>query len=191
MSIERLRDFIVGLSSAARAGASEKAMQAEAARLLAPLLADDDWLPEEFAMPSSDRYRQFLLYADPLGAFSVVSFVWAPGQHTPIHDHTVWGVVGMLRGRETSQSFLQTDDGIEAVPGPVDELRPGQIALVCPWDGDIHEVRNASETETSISIHVYGANIGVIERSVWDKATGERKPFVSSYSNNLVPNLWA
>jgi len=190
MSIERLRDFIVGLSSAARSDTSAEATQAEAARLLAPLLVKDDWLPEEFAMPSSDHYRQFLLYADPLGAFSVVSFVWAPRQRTPIHDHTVWGVVGMLRGRECSQSFLQTDGGIEAAPGSADELCPGEIALVCPWDGDIHEVRNASETETSVSIHVYGANIGVIERSVWDRATGERRPFVSSYSNKLVPNLW-
>ncbi len=30
--------------------------------------------------------------------FCVVSFVWGPDQATPIHNHTVWGLVGVLRG---------------------------------------------------------------------------------------------
>jgi predicted metal-dependent enzyme (double-stranded beta helix superfamily) len=31
--------------------------------------------------------------------------VWGPGQTTPIHDHRVWGLIGMLRGSEYSQGF--------------------------------------------------------------------------------------
>ena len=30
-------------------------------------------------------------HVDARERFSVVSFVWAPGQKTAIHDHTVWG----------------------------------------------------------------------------------------------------
>jgi predicted metal-dependent enzyme (double-stranded beta helix superfamily) len=41
----------------------------------------------------------------------VVSFVWAPGQGTPIHDHRVWGLVGVLRGAETSERFVRQGDG--------------------------------------------------------------------------------
>jgi predicted metal-dependent enzyme (double-stranded beta helix superfamily) len=42
----------------------------------------------------------------------------------------------------------------------------------------------------SISVHVYGANIGAVSRHVYDPATGEEKPFVSGYSSAQVPNLW-
>ena len=64
------------------------------------LVGRDDWLPEAMARPHPQYYQQYLLYADPRERFSVVSFVWGPGQKTPVHDHTVWGVIGMLRGAE-------------------------------------------------------------------------------------------
>ena len=63
--------------------------------------ATDAWLPEAYA-EAGPRYRQYLLHCDPLERFCVVSFVWGPGQKTPIHNHTVWGLVGMLRGEEIS-----------------------------------------------------------------------------------------
>ena len=75
-------------------------------KLLAQLVSHDDWLPDEFAQPNPERYQQFLLYADPDDRFSVVSFVWGPGQATPIHDHTVWGLVGVLRGAVEPLGFV-------------------------------------------------------------------------------------
>ncbi|MDG2241965.1 MAG: hypothetical protein P8L66_00560 [Rhodospirillaceae bacterium] len=48
--------------------------------------------------------------------------------------------------------------------------------------GDIHRVRNANDEQASISIHVYDADIGAIERQVYDPETGERSPFVSGYT---------
>ena len=41
----------------------------------------------------------------------------------------------------------------------------------------------------SISIHVYGANIGAVQRSVYLE-DGTRKPFISGYSNSTLPNIW-
>ena len=55
---------------------------------------------------------------------------------------------------------------------------------------DIHMVENAWSDRTSISIHVYGGNIGAIPRSVFDPATGAQKRFISGYTNAAVPNLW-
>ncbi|MGB8971431.1 MAG: cysteine dioxygenase, partial [Pseudomonas capeferrum] len=40
-----------------------------------------------------------------------------------------------------------------------------------------------------ISIHVYGANIGAVNRAVY-LADGTEKPFISGYSNTLLPNIW-
>jgi predicted metal-dependent enzyme (double-stranded beta helix superfamily) len=66
---------------------------------------------------------------------------------------------------------------------------PGQVEAVSPRIGDVHRVSNALANQTSISIHVYGANIGAVERSVYHE-DGTRKPFVSGYSNTELPNLW-
>jgi predicted metal-dependent enzyme (double-stranded beta helix superfamily) len=161
-----------------------------ASEIMATLVAKDDWLPDALAQPHPDYYRQYLLYGDPLERFSLVSFVWGPGQKTPIHDHTVWGVIAMLRGAELEQHYRRTGDGI-APTGAQSRLDPGNVACVSPRIGDIHRVSNAHEDKVSISIHLYGGNIGRVRRSVYDAQTGEPKGFVSGYSNDMTPNLWA
>ena len=158
---------------------------------LANLLAVDDWLPDELAKPDPKYYRQYLLYCDPLDRFSIVSFVWGPGQKTPIHDHTVWGVVGVLRGAEYSESFSFDPEHGPVSLGMPTRLDTGDIESLSPATGDIHRVWNAHSDQTSISIHVYGGNIGCINRHVFTTDPPAVKPFVSSYSNAFVPNLWA
>ena len=51
-------------------------------------------------------------------------------------------------------------------------------------------VENDLRDQTSISIHVYGGNIGRIERAVFDPITGIEKLFISGYANTATPNLW-
>ena len=48
--------------------------------------------------------------------------------------------------------------------------------------GDIHSVANAYHDRTSISIHLYGADIGRIERATY-AADGTERRFVSGYAN--------
>ena len=60
-----------------------------------------------------------------------------------------------------------------------------------PDIGDIHEVSNAQPDRPSISIHVHGGNIGEIRRHVFDARTGVAKDFVSGYSSDVLPNIWA
>ncbi len=184
-NIARLRSFVQDMTRLVeRHGADEPRMLDEGERLLKGLIAKDDWLPDEFAAPSSDSYRQYLLYCDPLERFSVVSFVWMPGHRTPIHDHTVWGMVGVMRGAELCEEFSVAlkQTGSHAV-------KPGEVDRVSPAIGDIHIVSNAG-TETAVSIHVYGANIGAVRRHTFDAASGKPKEFISGYHNKTVPNLW-
>ncbi|MET0334878.1 MAG: cysteine dioxygenase [Rhizobacter sp.] len=148
---------------------------------LAELVSRDDWLPPDYAKPGADRYRQYPLHVDPTGRFSIVSFVWGPGQATPIHDHTVWGLIGMLRGAEVSQGYRFAGRNKLQPDGPPVRLSPGQVEAVSPRLGDVHRVHNAFDDQVSISIHVYGADIGRISRSTYDE-TGVAKPFVSGYS---------
>jgi predicted metal-dependent enzyme (double-stranded beta helix superfamily) len=171
-------------------GQDEPAMLREGTKLLAGLIARDDWLPEEFAQSHPDTYRQYLLYCDPLEQFSVVSFVWGPGHTTPVHDHTVWGLVGVMRGAEKCEEFERPDDRQPMRKTGEHLIEPGGIDAVSPTVGDIHTVSNALADRPSISIHVYGANIGAVRRHVYVPETGEIKSFVSGYSNSVIPNLW-
>lgn len=184
--IKPLRDFIRHMTRLADEGAGEQRFLTEGAAPLRRLIATDDWLPEDCAVPGP-RYRQYLLHCDPLERFSVVSFVWGPGQRTPVHNHTVWGLVGMLRGEEIS---TEMKPGAPMTPGQVDRLRAGEVVAVSADTYDIHVVENALPDRASISIHVYGGNIGAIARSVFDPETGAQKRFVSGYDNAAVPNLW-
>lgn len=184
--ITPLRDFIRDMTRLAEEGATEQRWLTEGAALLRRLVATDAWLPEDCAVPGP-RYRQYLLHCDPLERFSVVSFVWGPGQRTPVHNHTVWGLVGMLRGEEVSTEMRP---GVPMTPGQVDRLRAGEVVAVGADTYDIHVVENAVPDRASISIHVYGGNIGAVERSVFDPATGAARRFVSGYDNPAVPNLW-
>ncbi len=150
--------------------------------LLQKLVTHDDWLPDEYAIPNSERYTQYLLHADPHERFSVVSFVWGPGQKTSIHNHTVWGLIGMLRGSEYSQNYVRRNDGSLAPVGEPILLHEGTIEAVSPSIGDLHAVSNAFADRTSISIHVYGADIGKVVRSIF-QLDGTTKTFISGYSN--------
>lgn len=175
---EPLARFIAAVETALAGPAPQQDVGAALARLV----ARDDWLPPAYAVPHPLHYQQYLLYADPAGRFSIVSFVWGPGQETPVHDHGVWGVVGMLRGAEYSQRYEA--DG-SAPPRPFGrryQLQPGQIELVGPEQGDVHRVSNALERQVSVSIHVYGTDIGRQLRHVYPD-TGGVKPFISGYAN--------
>lgn len=184
-----LREFITGFSALLDQQPDEPRILAEGAALLAKLVARDDWLPEAFAQPHPEYYQQLLLHCDSAERFSIVSFVWGPGQRTPIHDHTVWGLIGMLRGAEYSQPYAIDEQGRPYPTGEAMRLEPGQVEAVSPTVGDIHRVYNAFDDRVSISIHVYGANIGAVRRHVYTEE-GVRKPFISGYSNTVLPNPW-
>lgn len=187
MAIERLRAFVHDFAALLDHTTDEARILEGGAILLHDLVGRDDWLPDAFAVPASERYQQYLLHCDSLERFSVVSFVWGPGQSTPIHNHTVWGLIGMLRGAEIGERFELRDGKL--LRGPTARLAPGNVDVVSPTVGDIHRVNNAHNDRVSISIHVYGANIAAVERAIIDE-TGQPTPFVSGYASAMLPNLW-
>jgi len=190
MSNQKLLEFVQGITALLETNPNEDFILTHGQNLLAKLVATDDWLPEQFAKPHPQYYQQYLLYADPLDRLSIVSFVWGPGQKTPVHDHLTWGLVGALRGRERETAYEKQPDGSYKATDTA-LLLPGQTTAVSPNIGDVHEVANDLSDQPSISIHVYGRNIGRVNRHVFDPATGAEKSFVSGYASDLVPNLWS
>ena len=166
----RLRDFVLALGDLIAGTPDEQEVLDRGAGLLKRLIAQDDWLPDDYARPDPERYRQYLLHCDSRERFSIVSFVWGPGQATPIHDHRIWGLVGVLRGDERVEQFRREEGGRLSIYGEPALLKTGEVDAFGPRLGDIHRVSNADPDRVSISIHVYGANIGAVERATYDEA---------------------
>jgi predicted metal-dependent enzyme (double-stranded beta helix superfamily)/rhodanese-related sulfurtransferase len=181
-SVARFHHFLAQITRLVDIAPSEAELLSQARQCLQALITHDDWLLPEFAQPHPQHYQQYLLYADPQDRFSVVSFVGAPRVSTPIHDHTVWGLVGMLRGSEFCQPYSRMSDGRWAPAGFQIDMLPGDIEAISPRIGDVHKVWNALADEVCVSIHVYGGNIGLIERNSY-REDGSRSKFVSGYSN--------
>lgn len=183
MNSERFTQFLDTMDALVSRTSHEPTVLDEGEAALKSLIAHDDWLPPEYAKPVAERYQSYALYVDPQERYSVISFVWAPGQGTPIHNHTVWGLVGVLHGAERCEEF--------PIPGASEmqclhehSLSRGEVDRVSPTIGDWHKVSNALTDQPSVSIHVYGADIGRVHRNFWDAATRELKPMVSGYSND-------
>lgn len=188
-NVARLRSFVVDLACLLQDATAEEVILCEGSKLMGALVAEDDWLPSDFSIPVPERYSQYLLHCDSAERFCVVSFVWGPGQSTPIHDHRTWGIIGMLRGSETSQAYIRSPAGELVANGLPHFLLPGDVEIVSPQIGDIHRVGNNLADRPSISIHVYGTNIGRWPRAIYTM-DGTEKPFISGYSNVLCPNIW-
>ena len=174
------KSFIDSMSSLLDSTSSEREILMKGRGYLANLVSNDQWLPDQCAQSYVDRYAQHLLYKDPENRFSVVSFVWGPGQKTPVHDHTVWGLVGVIRGSELCDEYCLVD-GAPQPQGKSHVLKKGQVEAVSPTIGDWHQVANHVDDQPSISIHVYGGDIGAIRRHMLSP-DGKVVDFVSGYS---------
>jgi predicted metal-dependent enzyme (double-stranded beta helix superfamily) len=194
MSIARLRRFVADMTSlvgGAWQDRDEAAIVEVGRKLLGDLVMRDDWLPDSMAKCPPHGYAQNLLWCDPFERFCVVSFVWAPSATTPVHDHQMWGLVGVLRGSEISQHFAADTATGALAKGECATLMPGDVEVLRPSAGDIHQVTNALGDCGSLSIHVYGGNIGAVRRHTFDVETGKPHLFVSGFTNRELPNLWA
>lgn len=186
----RFRDFVARFATLVEsAGSNEPRIFAEGVPMLSDLVSHDDWLPEACAQPIANGYRQYLLYCDARARLSVVSFVWGPGVQTPIHDHTVWGMVGILRGAEICHEYALPVPGAPLVKLGSHRVVPGDVDRVSPAIGDVHVVENALADRPSISIHAYGGDIGAIRRHRFEP-DGRVFDFISGYNNTSLPNFW-
>ena len=180
-----VRSFVAGVHAAIGAAASPQAACDAIRPSFAQLLADSEWLPEEFRAAAPDSgmgggIGQWLLYRAGDGSLSLFSLVVPPRSATPIHDHLAWGLVGLYRGAQDEEIYVKQDGGLELVERR--SLRPGDFYVLIPPRDDIHRVRTTS-AETSVSIHLLTNDTGCVWRHSYDHASGAAKPFRSGYVN--------
>jgi predicted metal-dependent enzyme (double-stranded beta helix superfamily) len=185
-----LRNFLRDMTLLVQAEDDPSRQQQAAAALLRKLVSQSDWLDPEFGAAGTS-FRQLLLYNDPLDRFSLVAFIWGRESiETPVHDHGMWGVVGVLEGVEISTEMVPDARSGPMRPGRQDRVPAGEVMLLGPTY-DIHKTANETPGAPAIAIHVYGGNIGSAERRIYDAATSKATIIRSGYDNPVLPNPWA
>ncbi len=152
--------------------------------LLSALLASDYRLPPEVIRPSAEHHVNYPLYIAPGSGWSLASVVWNMGQRTPVHGHETWGVVGIYSGAEREIRYVKptaAESGKPLTPAGEQEFNRGQVTVCCTTDDDVHAVVAIGDAPT-VGIHVYGADIGAIERRLYDPETGAVSWFVSGWN---------
>jgi predicted metal-dependent enzyme (double-stranded beta helix superfamily) len=184
-----LKRFIWDIQSLVELDEGEREILFIGRDLMARLIASDDWLPEVFAAPNSAQGQQYQLYADGLERFSVVSTVLAVGQSLPIRQQPFWEIAGQLRGGAARRRFRLGDTSLE-----VDDshLVKASAAVFGSRGADAVQIANDLADEVSITIHVYGGDIGKLSRREIEP-DGSSREIVSGYANgaeNPPYDIW-
>jgi len=154
------------------------------------LIQNPEAIPEEFRRPAVNGRRKgggsFALHRSP--GLLVTSVIWGPGNHIGPHDHHTWGMIGVLQNGIQEKRFRRVDDRqSEQFATLVEDravlMKSGEISLLVPETDEIHQLDNFSDRPT-VEIHVYGAELGDIERCQYNELTGEIKRYRSGKFDN-------
>jgi 3-mercaptopropionate dioxygenase len=157
----------------------------------AELLADPNWLPQEYQLPAEQSgmgggIATWLLYRAADGDLSLFSLVVPPNSATPVHDHLAWGLVGLYTGEQEEVVYQHQgshgETHAELAITERNHLRPGDFYVLLPPDGDIHGVATVSEVP-SVSIHLLGNDTGCVWRHAYTPEENSVRAFRSGWSN--------
>ncbi|HEY4582682.1 MAG TPA: cysteine dioxygenase family protein [Lysobacter sp.] len=156
-------DRLVSAIDAALAAGDEHAVTRRVRNALCELIRDRGVrLPACVYEPITDHYARREIYRSPAHGYSVVAMTWGPGQGTPLHDHSgLWCVEGVWDGeleitqyelleRDGDRFRFRSTGGMHAGPGSAGSLIPPH---------EYHTIRNASEDNVAVSLHIYKAEM--------------------------------
>jgi predicted metal-dependent enzyme (double-stranded beta helix superfamily) len=146
------------LDAAVRHGDPASAMRAMRSTLCDAIHSGDVRMPDCVFEGCADHYARRELYRSPELGYCVVAMTWSPGQGTPIHDHSgMWCVEGVWRGAlEVVQYELVEHDDTRyrfRQAGTMQASAGSAGSLIPPHEH--HSIRNASDTDIAVSVHVY------------------------------------
>ena len=156
-------DKLVSAIDTAVSSGDEHAITAALRNTLCRMIRDRDvQLPGCVFEPIEDHYARREIYRSPQHGYSVVAMTWGPGQGTPVHDHCgLWCVEGVWDGElEITQYELLETEGerarFRAAGGMV--AGPGSAGSLIP-PHEYHSIRNTSNDEVAVSVHIYKAQM--------------------------------
>ena len=192
-----LKEFIQDLERIVAAEQDQWKIVAQVEPLVQRLVTSEDlsWLKEEYRRPPVGKtgvaagYGQYCLYRRGR-ELSVIAFCWGPGKGTPVHDHLSWGVLGFIDGSEKETRYRRVDDGSRKDFAKLEEVgvfytKRGQTSHLITPTRDIHKVENPGD-KPSVSIHVYGCDMGTQRRRKYDLETGEIEWYTTPHDSDEI-----
>jgi len=189
----KMREFIGTIKTIASRPVPVEDRLAAMRPVFSRLMADRDWLPDEFrrtatASGMGKDIANWLLYRDTEGTLVFCAVVLAPGAATPVHDHLAWGLVGLYAGEQAEEVYepaaqvAQEASHADLKLVKKNDLEPGSFYELIPPTGDIHRVVTKGDVP-SISLHLLANDVGCVWRHTFVPETGAVAPFRSGYSN--------
>lgn len=165
--------------------------------LVKQLIANPDrsWIKDKYRRPPEGKtgvasgYGQYCLYRRG-DALSVIAFCWGAGKGTPIHDHLAWGVLGFTDGLEKETRYKRIDDGSDPARAKLQEVgvyltKAGETSHLTSPQRDVHRVENPGD-RPSVSVHIYGCDMGTQRRRRYDAATGAIEWYSTPHDSDEV-----
>src|SRR5215472_5894072 len=110
-----LEKFIADLRTVWSGEADNQRRMEKAKPLLEQLVKDEGLKAHSASWPSTEGYKNLLLYVDPDHHFVINAVVRAPGRTGSVHDHAdAWVLYGVLDGSESLERYERIDDGMRA-----------------------------------------------------------------------------
>jgi hypothetical protein len=120
--------------------------------------------------------NEWVLYLDPGRLFSLRLYIFGPGEHTFVHDHTAWGVFSPALGPLEVVRYRREDDGSNPEYARLTSaercvLRPGETETTRPLDAGIHRTGNPGAGVTLMA-SIYGTPLRRLYIQRFDLETG-------------------
>jgi predicted metal-dependent enzyme (double-stranded beta helix superfamily) len=138
-----LKRFVWDIQSIVELAESERGTLMIGRDLMTRLLAERDWLPPVFAVPSSRGAARYLVYQDAMARFCVVSTLLAERATLRVAQPAIWEIMGVVDG-------VVAHDGRARAVGAVETRRASDGAVVA---------LTGAAPGVSIALHVYGGGL--------------------------------
>src|SRR5437016_8459299 len=156
--------------------------------LLEQLVRDPGLKAHSAHWPSTEGYKNLLLYVDPQHHFVINAVVRMPGRVGGVHDHAdAWVLYGVLDGAESLERYERIDDGsragyAEVRLASVSTGTQGKVDLVAP--GAIHAEQGGPTRSVAIIVRSQRLGQGTVLQHTYDP---KAKTVIERYGPTQVP----
>ncbi len=181
-------DFVAQLRAIWQAESDNQRRMEKAKPLLEQLVKDEGLKAHSARWPSTEGFKNLLLYVDPQHHFAINAVVRTPGRVGGVHDHAdAWVLYGVLDGSESLERYERIDDGSR--PGHA-ELRlasvttgtQGKVDLVPPHA--IHAEQGGPSRSVAIILRSQRLGEGTVLQRAYDP---KAKTVIERFGPTQVP----
>ena len=181
-------DFVAQLRAIWQAEGDNQRRMEKARPLLQQLVKDQGLKAHSARWPSTEGFKNLLLYVDPQHHFAINAVVRTPGRVGGVHDHAdAWVLYGVLDGSESLERYERIDDGSR--PGYA-ELRlasittgtQGKVDLVPPHA--IHAEQGGPSRSVAIILRSQRLGEGTVLQRAYDP---KAKTVIERFGPTQVP----